>query len=177
MSRVFDVYGRPVHQKKVPRNKELFEDRVLYELPEAWKIIYAKAGVLFWFDKSKRVSQFVVFAKAGGEDEGERGRTGKPDGVGDAGGKPVTLTRPYPPSYPDAPRDKIAVQYAAIELAGQVGLGYDWSTSFKNTDPLCRRWIRPNIQDVPFHQALYGILEPLDLRYEVRDGEVVLERK
>ncbi len=66
LKKVLDVYGQPkktveVKTLKAQRDQKLFEDRVLYELPKAWKIIYGKEGVLFWFDKNKRVSQFVVF--------------------------------------------------------------------------------------------------------------------
>src|SRR5512136_1796574 len=62
----------------------------------------------------------------------------------------VTITSPYPQDYHDAPADRISVQYAVIAVARQVEIEYDWDSSFKNTDPECRRWITPQIVRMPF---------------------------
>jgi len=86
----------------------------------------------------------------------------------------VTLVKPYPQVYPKAPSDRITLQYAVIEIAKQAGLGYAWDESYKNTDPICRRWIYPNIKDRPFHEAMRDLLHPFDLTYEVRDGKTVV---
>jgi len=91
--------------------------------------------------------------------------------------KPVTLVPPYTPAQPGDPTDRVAVQYAVIAIAEQVGLGYDWETSYKNTDPICRRWIKPVIRGVPCREALVMILGPVELTYELRDGHLALIRK
>jgi len=61
MAEVLRVYGTPLKTAKAARDEDLSADRVLYELPSAWKIAYRRQGVLFRFDKDKRVRQFVVF--------------------------------------------------------------------------------------------------------------------
>ncbi|MCA9072057.1 MAG: STN domain-containing protein, partial [Planctomycetaceae bacterium] len=91
--------------------------------------------------------------------------------------KPVSLTKPYSDRYRNAPRDKISVQYAVIEIAKQVGLRYDFDQTLKNTDPLSRRWIYPDIKNETFRDALEGILKPLNLTYQIHDGVIVLERQ
>jgi beta-lactamase regulating signal transducer with metallopeptidase domain len=59
---VFEAYGRPVDTKRVQdKNAARFDSQVLYILPAASKILYEKLGVLFWFDASNCVTQFVVF--------------------------------------------------------------------------------------------------------------------
>jgi beta-lactamase regulating signal transducer with metallopeptidase domain len=63
MEEVFQAYGRPVDIKRVlTQSSGLFDSQVLYVLPFASKIIYEKPGVLFWFDESGGVTQFVVFS-------------------------------------------------------------------------------------------------------------------
>ena len=43
------------------------------------------------------------------------------------------------------------------------------------TDPECRRFVYDvSIKDRPFHEAMAAILDPVGLRYEVENGEVVL---
>jgi hypothetical protein len=71
----------------------------------------------------------------------------------------------------------MAVQYAVKALVEQVGLHYDFNTSIKNTDPICRRWIWPNIHNQPCDVAVNSILGPLGLTYEVSNGNVVLKRR
>jgi hypothetical protein len=89
----------------------------------------------------------------------------------------VTITSPYPRDYPDAPTDKISVQYAVIAVARQVGIAYDWDPSFKNTDPVCRQWITPQIVRMPFPQAMEMILRPVGLTYTIINGKIVLGRR
>jgi hypothetical protein len=73
--------------------------------------------------------------------------------------------------------DKKSVQYVVIDLAAKVGLRYNWQKSFAQTDPQCRQWVRDVQMDkVPFAIALRQILDPVGLRYEVEQGEVVLYR-
>jgi hypothetical protein len=89
----------------------------------------------------------------------------------------VSLSAPYPKDYPGAEADKMPVEYAVKTLVEQAGLHYDFKTSFKNTDPICRHWIRPDIQNQPCNLALKSILGPLGLSYDVLDGNVVLKRR
>ena len=91
--------------------------------------------------------------------------------------KTVTLTKPYPISYKGATKDKIAVQYAVIELGKQAGLDYNWDASFKNTDPICREWVYPDIKNKPFRTAMKELLGPAGLTYELRENAVVLKKK
>jgi hypothetical protein len=70
------------------------------------------------------------------------------------------------------------VQYVAIDLAEQVGLGYDFNKSFAQTDPDCRKYVGSVvIQQQTFDAAMTQMLDPLGLRYQVEDGKVVLYRK
>jgi hypothetical protein len=89
----------------------------------------------------------------------------------------VSLTKPYPVNFEGAKADKIAIQYAVIELAKQADLGYDFETSLANTKPTCTKWITPQIEEITLREALDGILKPEGLTYELRDGKVVLKKK
>jgi hypothetical protein len=91
--------------------------------------------------------------------------------------KNVTLTKPYSSSYSGAPTDRLSLQYAVIELGKQVGLQYDWNESYKNTDPLCRRWVYPEIKNKSFQSAMKELLHPLGLTYELRDGTTIVLKK
>jgi hypothetical protein len=74
--------------------------------------------------------------------------------------------------------DRKSVQYVVIDLAEQVGLGYDWEKSYAQTDPECRRWVNDvSIKKQPFDKAMAQILDPVGLRYKVEDGKVVLYRR
>jgi hypothetical protein len=86
----------------------------------------------------------------------------------------VTLVPPYPASYPDAPTDKISVQYAVIAIADKAGIKYDWDKSFKLTDPVCREWIRPVIVNRPVAKALEMVLSPVNLTYTIRNGKIII---
>ncbi len=92
-------------------------------------------------------------------------------------GNPVTLVPPYASVPNHDPDGRISVQYAVIEIAKQVGLEYDWETSFKNTDPECRTWIRPKIKNKSCHKALEKILKPVRLTYSVNYGKIVIHRR
>jgi hypothetical protein len=71
-----------------------------------------------------------------------------------------------------------SVQYVVLDLAAQVGLGYDFEKSFAQTDPDCRRWLdNLVIERQPFEKAMAQILNPLGLRYAVEGGKVVLYRQ
>jgi ABC-type proline/glycine betaine transport system substrate-binding protein len=72
---------------------------------------------------------------------------------------------------------KKSVQYVVIDLAKQVGLGYDWNKSFAQTDPECRRFVdHVSIKNQPFDKAMAKILNPVGLRYRVESDQVVLYR-
>lgn len=74
--------------------------------------------------------------------------------------------------------DKKSVQYIVIDLATQVGLGYNWEKSFAQTDPECRKFVfGVSIKNQPFPKAMAKILGPVGLRYEIQDGKVVLYRR
>jgi hypothetical protein len=89
----------------------------------------------------------------------------------------VTLSAPYPKSYPDAPTDRMALQYAVMEIARQAGLGYDFNTSHRNTNPACAKWVTPTFRNVPFAAAMQTLLAPEGLTYSIKDGAVVLARR
>ena len=75
--------------------------------------------------------------------------------------KRVNLFGPvYPLSYPNAPTDKLSVQYAVIEIAKQAGLEYNWNESYKNTDPICRQWVWPDIRGQICKDALRQVSRP-----------------
>lgn len=86
----------------------------------------------------------------------------------------VTLMPPYAESYRGAPRDKLTVQYAVIAVADQAGIRYDWDTSFRHTDPVCRQWITPVILNRPFAKAMEMILAPVNLTYTISHGKIIL---
>jgi len=70
---------------------------------------------------------------------------------------------------------KKSVQYIVIDLAKQVGLGYDWNKSFAQTDPDCTRFVFGlSIDNQPFEKAMARVLKPVNLRYQVENGQVVL---
>lgn len=84
--------------------------------------------------------------------------------------KLVTLAPPYSKGSPD----RISLQDAVRQIAGQSALGYDFEGSQKNAGELARRWVTPNIQKAPFAQAMKELLTPLSLGFEVQDGNVLL---
>jgi hypothetical protein len=70
-----------------------------------------------------------------------------------------------------------SVQDVVKTLARQAGLGYNWQKSFNQTNPQCRKWIHNvRLDAVPFATAVQQILDPVALRYQVENGEVVLYR-
>ncbi len=90
--------------------------------------------------------------------------------------KKVSINAPYPNSDPKARRDRISIQYAVKEVARQAGLKYDFTTSLKNTNPICRRFIKPKIRNQSLSKALTLILKPVGLKYKITNGTVVLTR-
>jgi hypothetical protein len=74
--------------------------------------------------------------------------------------------------------DKKSVQYVVIDLAKEVGLGYNWEKSFAQTDPECRKFLfNVSINNQSFDKAMAKILGPVGLRYQVEGSEVVLYRR
>jgi hypothetical protein len=176
LQQVVAAYGQPVRTERVPQGAQnLFDNRVLYRTPTASKLMYSDRGVLFWFDGRDRVSQFVVSQAVGSAPAPPAAPAG--GGAASAPTTPVTLKRPYPKSYDGASTDKMSLQYAVIELARQAGLGYNWDESYQNTNPVCRQWVRPSIENEPFDQAMVRLLRPLGLTYEIRNNSVVLKRR
>ncbi len=73
--------------------------------------------------------------------------------------------------------NQASVQDIVQTLAQQVGLKYDWKTSFDQTQPLCRRWVTNVVmQGKSCREGLNQVLQPVKLRYQVRDGTIVLSR-
>jgi hypothetical protein len=71
----------------------------------------------------------------------------------------------------------MSLQYAVIEMAAQVGLGYNWKASYSNTNPTCRKWVYPNYRNITFANAMDDLLTPEGLAYDIVDNQVVLRRK
>jgi TolB-like protein len=61
MDSVFAACGRPLQEVQVQEKPRGSADRVLYRRQGSAKLTYRQQGVLFWFDSSDKVSQFVVF--------------------------------------------------------------------------------------------------------------------
>jgi len=134
----------------------------------AKKVEYTKRGVLFW-TSDKRVTQIVIFQPS---DKASPGA----DSDGPFAQK-ITLTPPYPSSYPGAPPDRLSVQYAVMEVCKEIGVGYNFTKSSQNTDPVCRQWVRPRIVNKTAADAINMILRPMGLTYRLENGEVVLYRR
>ena len=91
--------------------------------------------------------------------------------------KPVNLKPPYRPSYKGAPTDHMSLQYAVLEILGQVGLKYDFNASLRNASQECRTFVTPNFQGKPCRVALEELLAPFPLTYEVDGDTVTLKHK
>jgi hypothetical protein len=73
---------------------------------------------------------------------------------------------------------KASVQTIVGELAKQVGLQYNFSKSYKQTDPKCRHYVRDLvIRNKPCRRALDDVLKHVGLRYEVENYAIVLYPK
>ncbi|SPE62815.1 putative Mitogen-activated protein kinase kinase [Verrucomicrobia bacterium] len=71
--------------------------------------------------------------------------------------------------------NQASVQDVVQTLAQQVGLQYDWQTSFDQTDPLCRRWVTNLVMEgESCREALAQVLKPVKLQYQLRHGTIVL---
>ncbi|MGO8704037.1 MAG: hypothetical protein ACLQVA_09465 [Candidatus Brocadiia bacterium] len=57
------AYGPIIETRSVAPGSQSrdLRSKVLYRMPGTAKLVYGSTGVLFWFDASDRVSQFVVF--------------------------------------------------------------------------------------------------------------------
>ena len=72
--------------------------------------------------------------------------------------------------------DKISIQTATQRVCEQAGFHYDWSRSYGNTQPDCRRYIRVDVTAVPLSDALDAIVSKNGLRYCIEGKNVWLER-
>ena len=73
---------------------------------------------------------------------------------------------------------KASVQDIVQSLAEQAGLKYNRQKSFDQTDPFCRQYVwNVAIDGKTCQQALEQILNPVNLRYQVEDGVLVLSRQ
>ena len=74
--------------------------------------------------------------------------------------------------------EEASVQNIVQSLAEQVGLKYDRQKSLAQTDPLCRRWVQNvAIEGKTCNEALEQVLKPVGLRYQVKEGVLVLSRQ
>ncbi len=170
---VFRAFGKPRETRTIEKKDMNARSprRIYFDQGDGDGFIGYTAHEMFWFEKGK----LIKFATEGPVIWGAFDLV--PAVVArDPLNEKVTLKTPYPVSYKGAPTDKTSVQYAVIELAKQAGLKYSWKASYKNTDPLCRRWVTPSIERVPFDQAMTGLLGPLGLGYSLEGQHVVLHR-
>lgn len=88
----------------------------------------------------------------------------------------VSLKPPYTDwkANKSDPEPKISLQYAVMALCRQAGKQYDFTASLKNTDPICRRWVTPDIDDKPWEEAMEELLAPFDITYITRGNVIVL---
>ncbi|MFH1708182.1 MAG: PEGA domain-containing protein, partial [Planctomycetota bacterium] len=177
MDAVLKAYGQPNNTSEVGSSENAFADQTLYVLPMGYKILYVPKGILFWFDTNKKVIQFVIVTP--NSNCGVNPNPGPTITVGDPTPPPelkglVTLKKPYPQSYAGAETDRISAQYAVMEIVKQVGLGYNWDASFANTNPTCRKWVYPAIENKPCDEALQEILTPVGLDYITKGKQVIL---
>jgi hypothetical protein len=118
-----------------------------------------------------------VSASFGGDPRPAKQFANRPESVANALRRRVSLYAPYGRFKVGVHDDKITVQNAVKTIIEQAGLSYDAKESVKNTDPTCRRWIHPNIRNMPCDAALKTILNRVGLSYEIADGKVVLNRR
>jgi hypothetical protein len=147
------------------------------------KLVYAKRGVLFWLNDTQRVSEIVVFAP---RTEGPPDAKQHPNGK--AGDSPpaeilaglkrrVSLVAPYARDYAGAHPDRISALHAVAAMCHQARIPFNGAKSEKNTDPVWRDFVRPKIVKQPARQAIESILNPLGLKYQIENGEMVLHRR
>lgn len=86
----------------------------------------------------------------------------------------VTLKPPY--TETDGPSGKITLQYSVKLICRQAGMEYDWKRSAANTEPLCRQYVDPDFEGIPWEKAMDDILDPLGLAHTFENGKVVLIR-
>ena len=72
--------------------------------------------------------------------------------------------------------EKISIQTATQRVCEQAGFHYDWSRSYGNTQPDCRRYVRVDLTDVPLREALDAIVSKNGLRLRIEGKNVWLER-
>ncbi len=87
----------------------------------------------------------------------------------------IVLKHPYTEwDWEKAGKKRLTVQNAVWAVTKQAGVGYNRQKSYDNTDPICKTWIRPNIETNDWQEAVEEILAPVNLKYVVENGDVVL---
>jgi hypothetical protein len=86
----------------------------------------------------------------------------------------VSLKPPYEPFNWGGAKDRLSVQNAASAIGRQVGIHYNREKSSENTGLLCKRYITPDFENVPWREAMDGILAAPGLKWTIEDGEIVL---
>jgi tetratricopeptide (TPR) repeat protein len=87
----------------------------------------------------------------------------------------VTMKPPYTEWTWDKDRtDKLSVQNTVWAITRQVGVGYNRSKSYRNTNPVCRKWTYPNFENKPWREAVEEVVTPFGLTYIMESRQVVL---
>jgi serine/threonine protein kinase len=86
----------------------------------------------------------------------------------------ISLNKPYPQPYADAPTDKISLQFAVEAIARQAGLTNQPDVSRNNLGDKARIWVTPDIQNESLKDALDQLLKPHGVKYRVSDGQIIL---
>lgn len=74
--------------------------------------------------------------------------------------------------------DKASVQNIVQAMANKAGLQYNWKKSQSQTAPLCRRLVRNvRVNNLPLHEALIQILDPVGLSYKLEEDAIVIYKK
>jgi tetratricopeptide (TPR) repeat protein len=87
----------------------------------------------------------------------------------------VTLKPPYTEwTWEKNRTDSLTVQNTVWAITRQVGVGYNRSKSYQNTNPICREWTHPNFENKPWREAVEEIITPFDLTYVMEGRQLVL---
>ena len=163
-----DRYGRTLGSVVLPDGKDLNHELV-------------KAGYAWWYreySKDKTLEKLEAEAR-----EAKRGLWADNNPMPPWAfrkqqsklGKRVSLQKPYPPPYKGARTDKISLQYAVQALVQQAGFTYDRKNSNEHVGSITRKWVAPDIRNVPLRSALQKLLRPMKLTYRIENDAVVLE--
>jgi hypothetical protein len=120
----------------------------------------------------------VLYYRSDGDEE-PAGHPGPKFDLGANKDRKVALKPPFSGWNPDKsdPEDRISAIDAVIAICRQANIQFDFEKSFDNTAPLCRQYVEPDFEDVPWAEAMEEILDPLGLAHTIEHGKVVLTRR